>query len=142
MASFRSQHSIWHACKAIQEISVFQGGHVEHMIMQPHPLYPLFFSERIAEIDPALSAELYEDLQEAGFINSTGYSDYLTYPLPDPAEDKARECVLELCYPICHKLRVALQLLAPFNGVSLGQVTKTLLALAGTLRGTNWTLFW
>ncbi|KAK9916516.1 hypothetical protein WJX75_003600 [Coccomyxa subellipsoidea] len=71
-----------------------QGVHAEHMILQPHPLHPLFFSERIAEIDPALSAALYEDLRAAGFINATGYSDYLTIMLEDPDEEAAREVVM------------------------------------------------
>lgn len=82
--------------RPIISICVLQGVHAEHMILQPHPLHPLFFSERIAEIDPALSAALYEDLRAAGFVNATGYSDYLTIMLEDPDEEAARECVLDL----------------------------------------------
>ncbi|BDA41019.1 hypothetical protein COCOBI_01-6740 [Coccomyxa sp. Obi] len=60
-----------------------QGSPVEHLVMEPYPFEPSTFSEVFRDIDPALSADIYEDLQAAGIINATGFSDY---PCDQPEE--------------------------------------------------------
>lgn len=59
-------------------VCVLQGVHVESTVMQPYPFYPLFFSERIPEVDPTMSAAIYGDLQAAGIMNATGFTSYPT----------------------------------------------------------------
>ena len=74
----------------------FRVCHVESTVMQPYPFYPLFFSERIPEVDPTMSAAIYGDLQAVGIMNATGFTSYPT----DQPEDVDRECAFGLrCRP-------------------------------------------
>ncbi len=62
---------------------MLQGSPVEHLVMEPYPFDPSNFNELFPNIDPEWSAAIYKDLQAAGLINATGFSNY---PCDKPEE--------------------------------------------------------
>ncbi len=62
---------------------MLQGSPVEHLLMEPYPFDPSSFNKLFPTIDADLSAAIYKDLQAAGLINATGFSNY---PCDQPEE--------------------------------------------------------
>ena len=72
-----------------------QGLHAENVTMQPYPLHSTFFSDRSPGIDPEHSQAVYGDLQAAGIIDESGYSNF---PSDQATEDV--QCVPEDYLPL------------------------------------------
>lgn len=76
---------------------MLQDSPVERLLMEPYPFDASSFNKLFPSIDPDLSAAVYKDLQAAGIINATGFSNY---PCDKPEEIM---CAPDLTrVPFCH----------------------------------------
>ena len=56
-----------------------QGVYVERVMLDPYPMTPGTFAQRMREVDPATSAAIFWELKEAGVIRPDNYSSFLEY---------------------------------------------------------------
>ncbi len=70
MVACSSKGSLWH---------VLQGARVEKVMMQPYPLTPHFFSERMKGLDLDVSAAIFEELKAVEVIREDDHSHFGWY---------------------------------------------------------------